>query len=259
VADHPLRPATRLSLGRPLPYQLADGPRAQPRVQAFVKRPAFTSSSFEIVVLCGISTPFGMLSPALGKVTHVLLTRAPLYRGRSPFSCDLHVLSAPLTFVLSQDQTLQLNLVSPNGLGRPKPDVPRGSIFLNWRVASAIARSKRARHASRSPGAHSFDARARWARASVKVSVRFSFQGPREPARGSLAPVNGDANLSCATFAGQLFLFRGGLFPSRTPSRPSAAHRLVPAWSADPRASEGTRNLIGGRQQVKVTTRFRLR
>ena len=41
----------------------------------------------------------------------MLLTRAPLYRGRSPFSLDLHVLSAPLTFVLSQDQTLQLNPV----------------------------------------------------------------------------------------------------------------------------------------------------
>ena len=40
----------------------------------------------------------------------MLLTRAPLYRGLLPFSLDLHVLSAPLTFVLSQDQTLQLNL-----------------------------------------------------------------------------------------------------------------------------------------------------
>src|SRR4051812_39156606 len=49
-----------------------------------------------------------MLSPARGQITHVLLTRAPLYRGRSPFSCDLHVLGAPLTFALSQDQTLQL-------------------------------------------------------------------------------------------------------------------------------------------------------
>ena len=37
----------------------------------------------------------------------MLLTRAPLYWGRSPFSHDLHVLGAPLTFVLSQDQTLQ--------------------------------------------------------------------------------------------------------------------------------------------------------
>ena len=41
----------------------------------------------------------------------MLLTRAPLYWGRSPFSLDLHVLGAPLTFVLSQDQTLQLNLL----------------------------------------------------------------------------------------------------------------------------------------------------
>jgi hypothetical protein len=62
------------------------------------------------VVLCGISPPFGRLSPARGKITYVLLTRAPLYRGRIPFSLDLHVLGAPLTFVLSQDQTLQLNL-----------------------------------------------------------------------------------------------------------------------------------------------------
>ena len=61
-----------------------------------------------VVVSCGISDPFGSLSPATGKITYVLRTRAPLYRGRSPFSCDLHVLGAPLTFALSQDQTLQL-------------------------------------------------------------------------------------------------------------------------------------------------------
>ena len=51
----------------------------------------------------------------------MLLTRAPLYRGLLPFSLDLHVLGAPLTFVLSQDQTLQLNfalfaLASSEGL-----------------------------------------------------------------------------------------------------------------------------------------------
>ena len=56
----------------------------------------------------------------------MLLTRAPLYRGRSPFSSDLHVLGAPLTFVLSQDQTLQLNLLNrrtPVGSHQPKPYV----------------------------------------------------------------------------------------------------------------------------------------
>ena len=77
-----------------------------------MKRSALAATSEKVVVLCGISPPFGGLSPARGKITYVLLTRAPLYRGRSPFSCDLHVLGAPLTFVLSQDQTLQLNLVS---------------------------------------------------------------------------------------------------------------------------------------------------
>ena len=40
----------------------------------------------------------------------MLRTRAPLYSGLLPFSLDLHVLSVPLTFALSQDQTLQLNL-----------------------------------------------------------------------------------------------------------------------------------------------------
>ena len=38
----------------------------------------------------------------------MLLTRAPLYSVRRLFALDLHVLGAPPTFVLSQDQTLQL-------------------------------------------------------------------------------------------------------------------------------------------------------
>ena len=61
----------------------------------------------------------------------MLLTRAPLYRGRGPFSCDLHVLSAPLTFVLSQDQTLQLILSQTSRRSRisrpifyPDPSLP---------------------------------------------------------------------------------------------------------------------------------------
>ena len=41
-------------------------------------------------------------------MTHVLLTRSPLSPGPKPwFSLDLHVLSAPPAFVLSQDQTLR--------------------------------------------------------------------------------------------------------------------------------------------------------
>ena len=41
VADHPLRPATRLSLGKLLPYQQADRPRAHPKapLQALATSP----------------------------------------------------------------------------------------------------------------------------------------------------------------------------------------------------------------------------
>src|SRR3989304_1976858 len=59
-------------------------------------------------LLCGISPPFGRLFPTKGQITHVLLTRAPLYSSRRTFPFDLHVLSTPPAFVLSQDQTLQI-------------------------------------------------------------------------------------------------------------------------------------------------------
>ena len=81
--------------------------------------PTFTSASREAVVSPGISPPFGRLSQTPRYVTYVLLTRAPLYRGLLPFSHDLHVLSAPLTFVLSQDQTLQQNLLVSASLVDP--------------------------------------------------------------------------------------------------------------------------------------------
>src|SRR5580704_2039818 len=95
-----------------------------------------------------------MLSPARGKITHVLLTRAPLYRGRSPFSCDLHVLGAPLTFVLSQDQTLQF--ISGELLGAPPGGgAEPGSGFSKRRVASVQRATETVARTSRSPGTHS--------------------------------------------------------------------------------------------------------
>ena len=62
--------------------------------------------------VCGISPGFPGLSHSEGQIAHVLLTRSPLIRspkGTSPF--DLHVLSTPPAFVLSQDQTLQKGLI----------------------------------------------------------------------------------------------------------------------------------------------------
>ena len=56
--------------------------------------------------LCGISTPFGALSPTSGQVTHALLSRPPLPPA-SWRASDLHALGTPPAFVLSQDQTRQ--------------------------------------------------------------------------------------------------------------------------------------------------------
>ena len=60
-------------------------------------------------MLCGINLPFERLSPTIRQVTHVLLTRPPLIHSPKRISSlDLHVLSTPPAFVLSQDQTLML-------------------------------------------------------------------------------------------------------------------------------------------------------
>ena len=64
------------------------------------------------VVLCGITVSFGTLSPCKSQVPHALLTRPPLEMNKASFihpSFDLHVLSTPPAFVLSQDQTLVFN------------------------------------------------------------------------------------------------------------------------------------------------------
>ena len=74
--------------------------------------------------LCGISSRFQLLSPCIRQVTHALLTRPPLSHlrwinpqqagsifGRGA-SFDLHVLSTPPAFILSQDQTLVKSVCS---------------------------------------------------------------------------------------------------------------------------------------------------
>ena len=102
VTDRPLRPATRRCLGGPLPRQQADRPRANPAATA--------EAVFTLAGPWGINPGFPGLSPATGHVTHVLLTRAPLETSKASFngsSFDLHVLSTPPAFVLSQNQTLR--------------------------------------------------------------------------------------------------------------------------------------------------------
>jgi hypothetical protein len=62
----------------------------------------------DIKTVCGISSDFSGLFPTQGQVVYALRTRAPLYFApEGTFTFDLHVLSPPPAFVLSQDQTLR--------------------------------------------------------------------------------------------------------------------------------------------------------
>ena len=75
-------------------------------------------NSFQLLTMrrklvSGIRHRFQCLSQSGGQVTHVLLTRSPLItRASSRSSFDLHVLSTPPAFVLSQDQTLRKCLIA---------------------------------------------------------------------------------------------------------------------------------------------------
>ncbi len=123
MAGRPLRPATRHRLGGPLPHQLADRPRALPEATRCNR--AFHPPTRGRTT-CGITRPFGRLSPTSGRVTHVLLTRLPLtgirlgprrLAGLLPFPAgagfcragpfDLHVLCTPPALILSWDHTLR--------------------------------------------------------------------------------------------------------------------------------------------------------
>ena len=107
VAGRPLRPATRHSLGEPLPHQLADRPRVHQEAPGC---PGFGVARMPSLTTCGINSPFDELSPTSRQITHVLRTLTPLdfmciATNEIPF--DLHVLSTPPAFVLSQNQTLR--------------------------------------------------------------------------------------------------------------------------------------------------------
>ena len=107
MAGRPLRPATRHSLGGLLPRQLADRPRTHQEAPGC---PGFGIEGMSPLTTCGINSPFGELSPTSRQIAHVLRTLAPLSiiciaTNNTPL--DLHVLSTPPAFVLSQNQTLR--------------------------------------------------------------------------------------------------------------------------------------------------------
>ena len=94
MTDHPLRPVTDRRLGALLPHQLANQTRAHP--QAINLSPIKAYS-----VLATVSRGCPEPKARFSRVTHPSATK-PL---KVPF--DLHVLSIPPAFILSQDQTLR--------------------------------------------------------------------------------------------------------------------------------------------------------
>ena len=102
VADHPLRPAMCHCLGELLPHQLADTIQADPLAK---KLSLLTLSQKEYPVLITVSSGYPRLRGTLP--IHYSPVRHSSAKSKLlllPF--DLHVLSTPPAFILSQDQTL---------------------------------------------------------------------------------------------------------------------------------------------------------
>src|SRR6476661_860226 len=101
-------PATRQSLGRPLPHQQADRPRAHPPPKKLPTPHHAVQGEYPVLATLSGSYP---------EVEGRLLTcYSPVRRSSTPegaFPLDLHVLSTPPAFVLSQDQTLHRKTQSP--------------------------------------------------------------------------------------------------------------------------------------------------
>ena len=109
MAGHPLRPATRRRLGEPLPHQLADRPRAPRSAPEVSFRQDAPAEAYAVLPGRWAGYP-----PQIGRS---LTCYAPVRRLQAETRpLDLHVLSTPPAFVLSQDQTLQenLHLLVPN-------------------------------------------------------------------------------------------------------------------------------------------------
>ena len=100
MAGHPLRSATRHRLGGPSPRQLADRTRVTPQAGfRHFHLPAYG-------VLASVSKRYPPPADMSSRVTHPSATISTFQRTFQCQPSDLHVLSTPPAFVLSQDQTL---------------------------------------------------------------------------------------------------------------------------------------------------------
>ena len=107
MAGHPLRSATDRRLGRPLPHQLPNQTRVHPSA---INLWYFDHAvKIHYAVLPFVSKRYpplkGRLLTRYSPVRHSVISYF-IRRIRNQASFDLHVLSTPPAFVLSQDQTL---------------------------------------------------------------------------------------------------------------------------------------------------------
>ena len=104
-----------------------------------------TPSPCDVVVSCGISTCFQVLSPCVGQIAHALLTRPPLKHlgaSSSMSPLDLHVLGTPPAFVLSQDQTLMFNPHPSAGANRLQAFLTRSESDCSFCSSFSISFSR---------------------------------------------------------------------------------------------------------------------
>ena len=115
MADYPLRSATDRRLGRPLPHQLANQTQAHPSPINLWRKNHVTLSRYEVLITVSSGYPSvrGRLPTRYSPVRRYRLHQSTEVSIRS-FPLDLHVLGTPPAFVLSQDQTLNKNILMQN-------------------------------------------------------------------------------------------------------------------------------------------------
>ena len=110
MAVHSLKPATDRRLGGPLPLQLANQTRVHlTAINLSREQHAFFPCYAVLAAVSGCCPPLrGRLPTRYSPVRHSVAAVFPPKSSVRSASFDLHVLSTPPAFILSQDQTLKL-------------------------------------------------------------------------------------------------------------------------------------------------------
>ena len=133
-----------VSLGEPLPHQLADGTGAPPSATGPCGSRPFRKGPCGPSIASGISGRFQPLSRTEGQLALALLALPPLSKtniatGLGPF--DLHASSTLPAFVLSQNQTLRRIEIKTFRSGRGRRSVPvSGSFRIPTQTYFAVGR-----------------------------------------------------------------------------------------------------------------------